>query len=112
MKEWAEANQVILEPAYNPQFFLLKKDTTIVWTRKGHASLLVPFFNGTMEVLVRVWGSDVEYRIQWNCGFILHLDEDTGIRPLTGDLIFHYNLFHLKVSPAEQEEEGDKGASK
>ncbi|KAK4097780.1 hypothetical protein N658DRAFT_500094, partial [Parathielavia hyrcaniae] len=98
MKDWAEANQVIIEPVYEPRFFLFKRDTTIedttiVWTRKRQTSLLVPLFKGTTEVSVRVRGSDAEYRTEWNCESVLHLDEDTGIRPLTGDLVFHYNLF-------------------
>ena len=118
MKEWAKANQkVIIEPTHSPQFFLLKKGTTTVWTRKDQTSLLVPLFNGTMEVLVRVWGSDAEYRIEWNCGFVLQLDEETGIQPLAENLIFHYNLFRLQVGSAtagaaDQEEEGVEGAGK
>ncbi|KAK3933775.1 hypothetical protein QBC46DRAFT_414495 [Diplogelasinospora grovesii] len=88
--KWAEANQkVIMNPAFAPRFFQLKKGTTTVWTGKGEISLLVPLFKGTMNVLVG--DSDAEYRIQWDCGFVLHPDEDTGIRPLTGDRIVHYN---------------------
>ncbi|KAK3934107.1 hypothetical protein QBC46DRAFT_400671 [Diplogelasinospora grovesii] len=72
MEKWAEAEQkVILDferPRYKPQFFQLKKGGDTVWTNKGQTCLLVPFFKGTMEVLVRVLDSDAEYLIKWECG--------------------------------------------
>lgn len=45
-------------------------------------------------------GSDIKHEIRWECGFALHLVEETGILPLTGDLIFQINLFRLRVGLA------------
>jgi hypothetical protein len=116
MEKWAEAEQkVILDfkrPRYKPQFFQLKKGGDTVWTNKGQTCLIVPFFKGTMEVLVRVLDSDAEYLIKWECGSILHLNEETGIRAVTGDPIFHYNLFLLEAGrAAATAAEGDNGYS-
>ncbi|KAH6641096.1 hypothetical protein F5144DRAFT_627179 [Chaetomium tenue] len=117
MKGWAEAEQKAITKSAQPRFFLLKKDTTVIWTKKGETSLVIPLFIGTTEVLVRAWDSNAGYQIQWYSEFVLHLDEETGIRPLAQDLIFHYNLFRLEGNaqaerPAEQEEEGDESDGK
>ena len=80
-----------------------------MWTGESETSLLVPLFKGVMDILVCVRDSDTKYQIQWDCGFILHLDEKTGIRSLIGDLTFHYNPFRLGVGPAVREAAGQEG---
>ncbi|KAK0705917.1 hypothetical protein B0T26DRAFT_724936 [Lasiosphaeria miniovina] len=104
MKKWAESQQKVINdferPRYQPQFFQLKKGGDTVWTDNGYVCLIVPFFNGTMEVLVRILGSNNEYSIKWESGSVLHLDEATGILPLQGDLIFHYSLFCVSATGA------------
>jgi hypothetical protein len=62
MKKWAAADQKVI--TYVPQFFKLEKDGSTLWTKKGFASLLVPFFRGTKEALISVWDSDTEYQIR------------------------------------------------
>ncbi|KAK3933768.1 hypothetical protein QBC46DRAFT_454617 [Diplogelasinospora grovesii] len=68
MEKWAEAEQKVImdfeRPRFKPEFFQLKKGGDTVWTNKGQTSLLVPFFKGTINVLVRVLGSGAEYSIQ------------------------------------------------
>ncbi len=101
IQQWAEANQkVILTPAYAPRLFRLKQGETTVWIENGETCLLVPLFKGTTDMLLCVRNSNTKYQIRWDCGFVLHLVEETGIRPLTGDLIFHYNLFRLAARGA------------
>ncbi len=80
-------------------------------TAKGETSLLVPLFKGTVDVLVYVGDIDAKYQTQWDCGFVLHLDEETGIQPLTGDLIFQYHLFRVGVGPAAREAAGQEGVT-
>ncbi len=109
MKQWADANQkVLVNPAYTPGFFRLKNGPPL-WTTKGETSLLVPLFKGTRDVLVRVRGSDATYEIRWDGRFALHLLEETGILPLTEDLIFQNNLFRLRGAAGEEGGEGVAG---
>ena len=49
------------------------------------------------------------YEIRWDCGFALHPVEETGILPLTGDLIFQNNLYRLRVGPVARGVAGDEG---
>ncbi|KAK0713951.1 hypothetical protein B0T26DRAFT_719103 [Lasiosphaeria miniovina] len=106
MKKWAESQQKgfnindFERPRYQPQFYPLKKEGDTVWTDNGYVCLIVPFFKGTMEVLVRILGSSDEYSIKWESGSVLHLDEATGILPLQGDLIFYYSLFYVSATGA------------
>ncbi len=62
---------------------------------------MVPLFKDTIDVLVCVRNSDAKYQIQWDCRSVLRLDEETGIRPLTGDIILHYNVFLFRAAGQE-----------
>jgi hypothetical protein len=86
-----------------------------VWANKGYTALLVPFFDGTVQILVRALDGDGEDQIDWECGSILYLGEGTGIRPLAGDIVCLCNLFRLAArqeATAEKESDGDAGASR
>lgn len=110
-----EAEGKIIKDVATPVFFQLKANTNHVWARKGYTGLLVPFFDGTIQVLVRVLDGDGEDQIDWECGSILHLGEGTGIRPLTGDIVFLCNLFRLAArqeATAEKEFDGGAGVSR
>jgi hypothetical protein len=99
MKEWAGAKQRAItrfeRPPHTPKFFQLKKGGTRIWTKKGHTSLMVPLFKGAVEISVRAWQSGTTHSILWACENALQLDEETGIRPLEEDLVFHYNYFQF-----------------
>lgn len=62
---------------------------------KGYASLMVPLFLGTVQVSIYDLDGDGAVQIDWERAFILHFDEGTGIRPLTGDIFFLCSLFRL-----------------
>ncbi|KAK3898036.1 hypothetical protein C8A05DRAFT_19308 [Staphylotrichum tortipilum] len=103
IKNWAKAEEKIItdleDPQRRPRFLRLNANTDnrprVLWTDKGYTSLLVPFFDRTTQVSIRAQGGDEEARIDWERGFILHLGGEMGIRPLTGDIIVHLNLFQL-----------------
>ncbi|KAH6632458.1 hypothetical protein F5144DRAFT_574127 [Chaetomium tenue] len=115
IKEYVEAEGKVIRTVATPVFFQLKANANNVWASNGYTGLLVPFFYGTIQILVRVLGGDGEARINWECGSILHIGEGTGIRPLTGDIVFLCNLFRLAVrqeATAEKEFDSDAGASR
>ncbi len=104
----------MIKDVATPVFFQLKANENRVWANKGYTSLLVPFFDGTIQVLVRALDGDEEDQTDWECGSILHLGEGTGIRPLTGDIVFLCNLFRLAAgqeATAENGSDGNAGAS-
>jgi len=69
-------------------FFQLKANANHVWASKGYTGVLVPFFDGIVQVLVRALDGEGEDQIDWECGSVLHPGDGTGIRPLTGDIVF------------------------
>ncbi|KAK0641464.1 hypothetical protein B0T16DRAFT_419867 [Cercophora newfieldiana] len=97
MNKWAGAKHRAItrfeRPPHTPKFFQLKKGGTTIWTNKGHTGLMVPLFKGEVKISVRARDSDTSHSIFWTCENALQLDEETGVRPLEEDLVFHYNNF-------------------
>ena len=100
MARWEKTTGKIikdLEALRAPSRFVRFKanvDKIWLWSEETFTSLLVPFFDRTTRVLV-CGGSGDDVPVDWPPGFILHLDEDTGIRPLAEDFVFHLTQFEL-----------------
>lgn len=122
INNWAKAEEKVItdleNPLTKPRFIWLKAniDNFRLWTDDGYTSVLVPLFDGTIQVSLRAQGSDEESRIDWGCEFILHLNEKMGIRPLSEDIVFHLNLLRLAIARGtmveEEEEVSDAGVSR
>ena len=115
LENWAEAEKKVITATAIPRLFRLNAKASRLRTNKGYTSLMVPFFDGTVQVSVYDLGGDGAAEIDWGCEFILHLDEGTGIRPLTKDIDFLCSLFRLTArqeAMVEKEGGGDVGVSR